>query len=648
MIFASDLHSPHIRVIDFKRIKMRPNFSFHSMDRYLELPVERQVLVHPSNKPYGDQIKFRSTVSVAGLAAGTLDYDGATSEETADRFVAVVLSNWKVVLLDSELQIVWQARIPHDEVLEALVDYGDLTPSEVTVRLLPYRVHMDDRGMVVVGLRIASAHSYSHNRDHQQHRQQQQMHKGNRANDASFSQEMMDQISHYNYYAFDGQTGELRWKHTSTDFLRDSSDTADERRSGRLHWQVDYKVETADPGMHRGETNWRNYASDMIRHLPHAFRHSHDTRLVVDYFTPLKRQNIKKEDHSNDDTTIGSSLRQSMSRFASRGLSNTAVKRRQRAKQGEYEWILGQQDGGASMLPPNVLVSHVRDGIEVIHMYTGMLVCQLGPLESDNLVYSDLNDDDIVESVSVIGCKASIRGDVSTPSSDVLFQANVCHSQTLAERFAAYFPQQQQQEISSNNGEQSVSTPAVFMRADGSQNVVLLASNGLVTAVAGSDYAYAAAKQAAFRIRFQSKTLSTFQPAPVDGTHHAASSFAEIVPYSLRSRQAYHDFILAIGDRVITVISPHTGKVEETFELPSPMTSPVTIVDFDDDGIQDIIVRTQQGLYGIHVRSHTGNNALTFCVIAMIMIVAALYWSSSDALTISNPQYVRKSERYQK
>ena len=51
--------------------------------------------------------------------------------------------------------------------------------------------------------------------------------------------------------------------------------------------------------------------------------------------------------------------------------------------------------------PPNVVVAHLEEGIEAIHLYSGRTVCRL-PLQSLSL-HVDLNGDGIPDHVHAVG-----------------------------------------------------------------------------------------------------------------------------------------------------------------------------------------------------------------------------------------------------
>lgn len=92
----------------------------------------------------------------------------------------------------------------------------------------------------------------------------------------------MDEASHYSYYAFEGLTGAFRWKHESKDNQADDPES--------LHEQHNFKIDIKQHTQHSGEVPWRTYQEDILRHMPHRYRHPHDTQIIPDHFVPSSRK----------------------------------------------------------------------------------------------------------------------------------------------------------------------------------------------------------------------------------------------------------------------------------------------------------------------------------------------------------------------
>lgn len=79
------------------------------------------------------------------------------------------------------------------------------------------------------------------------------------------------------------------------------------------------------------------------------------------------------------------------------------------------------------------------------------------------------------------------------------------------------------------------------------------------------------------------------------------------------------ELILAAGDKEAVLISPTGSKLVE-FELPAKPTAPLLVVDFNNDGLNDLIVTSFEGYYGFSQVRQPG--ALMFSTLVGCLIVA--------------------------
>ena len=80
--------------------------------------------------------------------------------------------------------------------------------------------------------------------------------------------------------------------------------------------------------------------------------------------------------------------------------------------------------------------------------------------------------------------------------------------------------------------------------------------------------------------------------------------------------------LLAIG-QFHGVLLDHDGNEQASFELPSPPVAPATLMDFDGDGLTDIVVQCADGYYGVRQRRRLGGSAVAYLLIS---VGAAMAW----------------------
>jgi hypothetical protein len=195
---------------------------------------------------------------------------------------------------------------------------------------------------------------------------------------------------HFSYFSFDSSTGSLRWKHEQNDF----------QNQKEIH-EIHDKVEMKTNIKHSGEINWRQYKSDILRNLPHTFRFNDDFRMKIDHFTPEMKKIYRKPSLKHEMViipSIGKVLKDSI---------------------------------------PNVLISYLDDGMEVIHLYTGRTITQLGPLPKER-TYIDLNDNGVIDAVSTSldnPCNGKIESGIPNNHEDI-FSTSLCKMESLLSRFS--------------------------------------------------------------------------------------------------------------------------------------------------------------------------------------------------------------------
>ncbi|RNF10969.1 putative intergrin alpha chain protein [Trypanosoma rangeli] len=543
---------------------------------------------------------------------------------------------------------------PHD-----LTEIWDVSLSGVwvetyhaSVSIVPERIHKQDEGTVLVAIRVTGPNAT----------------------------ELML------YAAFNGADGQVRWRYTSDadnsiqEVLGGACDNetecilADNVTSLRRNAIV--KSQEVRNQFRAQEKPWTFYREAIITLLPHHYSHPWDehihphvffhsknrkkrsfragNRVVVKYKDRLIRMN--KEDYG--------ALGEKLGRMNLQGAAAAPVnKSRPRAA--------------------NAMIFHGKNSIEVIHLYTGSVITRLAPLKSAGVYYHDINDDFQVDAVGTqIGPRVEMHsrhgvdllddclGVIHTGipvAEDRLFNATICDTEGFFGRLdlihhfidgdvrgeEAPHALNTLELIGSRNvvskKTRSV-TPIVVqlhtMRGRDlfqvERHAVFLIDTGLVTCVDPSRR----------RVMWRTQTDATFyglrEAAEADaGTAglsakermHRAVTFPHLAAYSFYqsqddsvmsvsgSKRYLHTdpFIIALGERYMSILGTRNGRVLRTIELESPPVAPVIVRDFNGDGINDIIVVTKEGIYGFAVGTQTSSETITALMLLMVTLLAVLF-----------------------
>eukprot|EP01012_Entosiphon_sulcatum_P064451 TRINITY_DN93285_c0_g1_i1.p1 TRINITY_DN93285_c0_g1~~TRINITY_DN93285_c0_g1_i1.p1 ORF type:complete len:732 (-),score=88.92 TRINITY_DN93285_c0_g1_i1:2221-4416(-) len=299
-----------------------------------------------------------------GFATGYTEPYNETSPVARKQVIVAVTDDYSVTQFDGQLTRLWTVVIP---------DQSETTfvPQHASVLILPHAIHKGDQGVVIIGVDTFNPNAAEVKPD-------------------TTPAQMVQPVQvHFSYYALNALFGDLRWKHDATSFHDDTAT--------RTYPQQSYKLTAQHLEHHSGEQDWRVYRRSMLATLPHSYGHSHDIKLRVHHFA--KKLAAKRTDANT------------------RKAQTQAVPTAQVAKKPSSDNFgeLGDRISGISGLVkerlskphshedhlkhPNVIVAHLEQGIEVLHLYTGRTLCQFGPLLPGH-VYDDVNGDTSIDTVS--------------------------------------------------------------------------------------------------------------------------------------------------------------------------------------------------------------------------------------------------------
>ena len=238
----------------------------------------------------------RSGRQAVAMATGYLD---PATDRRRHKYVVVLTHDWTVMCFDRHLKLLWESNPVKMKVAHAF-------HTEAAIYVVPSKLRPFDKGLVVVG----GAMEYEeHNRLHRRKPRKDKAKKGARNTSHASSKaeskkmrqrnkikamlglpiqydpeqpeweddhdEIEETLHHFNYFAFEGKRGALRWHNRATDFQPlgfDHEVTVP---------QNNYKLELHNQYKHVGEADWRHYRNSLLRSLPHKWVSKEDTRFYT-------------------------------------------------------------------------------------------------------------------------------------------------------------------------------------------------------------------------------------------------------------------------------------------------------------------------------------------------------------------------------
>ena len=354
--------------------------------------------------------KERGDGHFVAVATGLLD-PSPKSLVMAPRKEVVVLvtSTWNVYCLDHKLEQLW-----HHDLSIHMAQHSTL--HEVGALVSSHTIRKDDRGVVIVGGSALHGDLRSHGTegtgtatgDVLEEALQEEAEKAKHGNRVSSDQSVDETDAHisgrasrfFSYFAFEGATGVLRWKHEAKDFQKDMLDA-----SLNLQPQHNYKL-TAEAVERKefSELSCRDFRESVIRTLPHKWDRREDSFLKLAHFDRHRRSKTQGggreitphsagavgggadagRPHGVDHSSVVARAMNDLLGFAHAGGGKAPSN-----AGGE-----GEEEAAAThptrrrrhhAAPPNVFVAHLAEGIEAIHLYTGRSICKLVRISSPPL-----------------------------------------------------------------------------------------------------------------------------------------------------------------------------------------------------------------------------------------------------------------------
>eukprot|EP00963_Diacronema_lutheri_P010041 scaffold950_cov360-Pavlova_lutheri.AAC.8 len=530
--------------------------------------------------------------------------------------VAVVGSDGKLRTYDHNLRLRWEIALEREMPRHTRIE-------QAALRITRHANEAGDRGTVIVGWSLelgdvdADDPVRSERRFQEEWERRKQSADGQdelEENDALMRSSRVDLSRHFNYMALEGDTGEKRWEHRGSDFHRRI-----EQGEGNTVPLHNYRLDAhLLQGRHYGEASCREYKESVLKSLPHRWISRRDTNLGLARF--------EKQRMSSKRSASTRSSRSSGAQEADPNLVTKAI--------GKAADTVAQGKRGTSRQnkrpAPNTLVAHVRDGLEAIHLYSGRPICMLH-LPSPGL-HLDLDGDGVLDHVQVYDYRGGVtnaggnhaRGEkcsmVVTSGvgvKELLFNGTIC-------RRGGFQPEMLSSKYigsPKNVAEVLVAPPAAIphrnpmgQHIDGTwykvYDLVFLNSRGDVTMYGPSGQ----------RKWFRQAYVTWKESLDIGGKPEEVPTLR---PMALR-RGHLAETIVVAGSQSGSIMS-RAGDKMASFNFPSPPVQPLEVLDFNADGLNDIILCTADGYYGFVQVRHSGGVPFG-ALIGMMIVAIVVIW----------------------
>ncbi|KAL4855412.1 Importin-5 [Chlorella vulgaris] len=441
-------------------------------------------------------------------------------------------------------------------------------------------------------------------------------------------EELQREGRHFSYFAFEGSTGDMRWMHEAKDFHRNLGELAD-----ALVAQHSYHMSAEESeARHYGESSCRDYRSwhsplDTALVPAHFEKHKAGAGAQKQQLAKMGALSSKQAGNRGAAGQHGGGVAAGGGRGKGPPVSGGGTVMGGIVSSVVKGATLGEGPAAARRhkeLPPNVVVAHLEEGIEAIHLFSGRTVCRLH-LPSPGL-HVDLNGDGVPEHIVAVGgnpqdlvdegeglvgharqrfCYMSVHAGI--PARLHLFNGTICRAFGRKLRRGVRL---QAIEVA----------PPIFLPQPGKHG----------------NYRGGLAQKGLAVILNSQGELSAYDPAgDLLWQHYVGASWRlsqdEDLPDGVPTLKALPlrpgavpSAILAAGADAATVVSEQ-GKEVDSWELPDPPVMPLQLADWNFDGYTDVLLVSGDGVWAWAQVRHPGALPFSALVAALMVIMAAVF-----------------------
>ncbi|BBH07986.1 FG-GAP repeat-containing protein, partial [Prunus dulcis] len=537
-----------------------------------------------------DKIRISSGRRPVAMATGVIDK--LRPGQRPRQVLVVVTSGWSVMCFDSNLKKLWEVNLQEDFPHNA-------HHREIAISISNYTLRHGDTGLVIVGGRM-----------------EMQPH---------ISLDPFEEIGRTERSA-DQHRRNLTEKEAS-----ENSGTVDLRHLHCLHL-LNIEEHSSDASRLIPQHNYKLDVQALNSRQPGEDRRE-DTLLELARFKRHKRKILKRTSGKTINYPFHKPEENHLpGKDSTKKISNFIGKAAQYAGSAKpnkpFPYIPTITNHTQLWWVPNVVVAHQKEGIEAIHLASGRTFCKLHLQEGG--LHADINGDGVLDHVQTVAsgsmevlrpCWAVATSGV--PVREQLFNASICHH--------SLFNLFQHGEYSRNFGRThdlaslEVATPILIPRSDGHRHrkgshgdVVFLTNRGEVTSYSPGLHGHGAVWQ----WQLSTGAIWSNLPSP-SGMMESGIVVPTLKSFSLR----VHDnqqVILAAGEQEAVVISPG-GSILTSVDLPAPPTHTLVTEDFSNDGLTDLIIVTNTGVYGFVQTRQPGALFFSTLVGCLILVMGVVF-----------------------
>lgn len=564
------------------------------------------------------------------LSAGYVDiYD---PEKERSKVIVVMTQDFTISCYSSELKLLWEKGIAHKaHHMEYISEHFEVAEASILVSSLNLQSDILG-GTVIIGASMKQIEQPNHSHI----KSEGGLDESEDGNKEHPEINERSELEHFSVYALSGLTGHIIWKH-------DGSEVKHEQYTRSLP-QHAYSLDTFDLSHmapshfgSSGNNDWSLFKASLIAELPHDWHKREDTKMRFAHFVRRHLGASSRGGSSGGDVSSHGKKTSSTVEVDSSGKQKRSVGKLISGEGGRFLGIESPPLSISASLPhdasehtdhPNVLVMHTQQGLEAISLRAGLPVTSFALNKGQT--YADVDGDGVIDSVLVLESEQDVElhraafgadDDLQScmvmvlsglPPKAQLFNGTVCtHRRSLSD------PMMKPQ--ANKASAVSAASPVILREVDSDtlseskQRLVAISINsGISTCYDGNgEYRWQLKGGPTWALDFAWPSLLHYD---VD-----AARVAEF-----GSHDNVYAHLLVMGDNEVSLMD-REGYVMTYALLPkSPIAAPV-LGDFDNDGVTDVIVITDDAILGYRLEVTPSSQAMLIAVLCLSSLAVVVF-----------------------
>ena len=572
-----------------------------------------------------NNLNIQKGKSPVALKTGYIDPYNITT--IRKQVIVIVREDWTVSCYDSKLRLLWDKAIAHKSFeIENIINKYKI--EEVAILISSIALEEGNNGAIFIGASMGLRHP-----EESHIKIESGLDMKEDGNEEHKDLHLQASLEHFSVFALDAIDGHVIWKHDGLDVKAEQY-----IRSLPQHaYTLDVKDLTTKAHHAAGMNHWNIFKQSLIAELPHDWHSRQDNSFRLAHFT---RKHIGADaDHQNKRNIIFKGKKK-ISTFEEGGgtISKRQYGNMVSGKGNRFTGVEAPPLTENAVLPhdasehtshPNVLVAHTKKGLEVIALMNGEPITSLALSEGNTGV--DIDGDGVVDTILVIEKKQDIgkKGEgfaygegkqqhclvmvvSGLPPKAQLFNGTICNTRPdMNDPFPHNNPTTVPNEVSAASPIVLRTTDPKTLLESKIRNIVIAVSTGHVTCYSGKGHQK-------WHIR----------GAPIWSIDSQGSAILFDVDAFRAQDLGKHDNvyaqILITGDNSMALLS-RNGDILANADIPrKPILKPV-IGDFDNDGVTDIIIVTEESILGYKLKIAPAIRLMFIAVVGLLLLIVLVF-----------------------